>query len=56
MNILESIMEKFEVDVTLLTQEDYDEIETITDNIVKFLDKNPEIDRKSFMMDSPLLI
>lgn len=50
METLESIMEKFETDVTLFTQEDYDEIEAIAENIVKFLDENPEIDRKSFMM------
>lgn len=50
MNLLKSIMEKFETDVTLFTQEDYDEIEAISENIVKFLDENPEINRESFMM------
>ena len=43
-------MEKLEADATLITQEDYDEIEAISDNIMGFLDENPDIDRKSFMM------
>ncbi|MCK4665593.1 hypothetical protein KAU33_02520 [Candidatus Dependentiae bacterium] len=50
METLESIMEKFETDATLFAQEDYDEIEAIAENIIGFLDKNPEIDKKSFMM------
>ena len=49
MNKLQTIMEKLENDPSLITQEDYDEIEEISENIAKFLDKNPEIDRKSFM-------
>ena len=49
MNRLQTIMEKLESDPSLITQEDYDEIEEISENIVRFLDNSPEIDRKSFM-------
>ena len=49
MNKLQTIMEKLENDPSLITQEDYDEIEEISENIARFLDNNPEIDRKSFM-------
>ena len=50
MNRLQTIMEKLESDPSLITQEDYDEIEEISENIVRFLDNNPEINRESFMM------
>lgn len=49
MDKLQTIMEKLESDPSLITQEDYDEIEEISENIMRFLDNNPEIDRKSFM-------
>lgn len=42
-------MEKLESDSSSFTQEDYDEVERISNNIVRFLDENPNIDRKSFM-------
>ena len=50
MDKLQIIMEKLESDPSLITQEDYDEIEEISENIVRFLDNNPDIDRESFMM------
>jgi len=49
MDKLQTLMEKLETDPSLVTQEDYDKIEEISENIMKFLDDNPEIDRKSFM-------
>lgn len=50
MDRLQLMMEKLESDPSSITQEDYDEIETISENIVKFLDENPDVDRQSFMM------
>ena len=50
MDRLQTIMEKLESDPSLVTQEDYDEIEEISENLVRFLDEHPDIDRKSFMM------
>jgi len=46
---IKKIMEKLEEDPSIITQDDYDEIEEITDNIMRFLDENPDIDRDSFM-------
>jgi len=50
MDRLENIMKNLEGNPSLVTQEDYDEIEAISENIVKFLDENPDVDRRSFMM------
>ena len=50
MDALQSIMDKIKAGGTLLSQEENDEIKAIADNIVGFLDKNPEIDKNSFMI------
>lgn len=49
MTNIKKIMEKLEEDPSLVNQDDYDEIREISSNIVDFLDRNPQIDRKSFM-------
>lgn len=49
MTNIQKIMVKLEEDPRLVTQDDYDKIREISDNIVDFLDHNPQIDRNSFM-------
>ena len=46
---IKTIMENTKKDTVLITQADHDEIEKISENIMKFLDEHDEIDRESFM-------
>lgn len=47
---IKTIMETAKNDTALLTQSDHDEIEKMSENIMKFLDEHDNIDRESFMM------